>query len=137
MQRLDQRASSRPVEAIECCGLLGRPRRNEAIDALMPIVSERCIRRCLSVEAEEALDRPLDRRAVIDETVTVTEPEIAFAMRKIAEMERWMVEGAACVAVAGLIKRAEAYRRRKVAAVLCGRNIALETFLRAVDGSRH
>lgn len=74
-------------------------------------------------------------QAVIDETVLVTEGEIARAMRRIAEAERWMVEGAAGVALAGLIKTAEAYRGRKVAVVLCGRNIALETFLKAVDGA--
>src|SRR3569833_638310 len=47
---------------------------------------------------------------VIDATVTVSEDEIARAMRKIAEGERWMVEGAAGVAVAGLIKTARRYR---------------------------
>ncbi|MEV6620823.1 threonine/serine dehydratase [Amycolatopsis sp. NPDC051106] len=69
---------------------------------------------------------------VIDETVTVSEDEIARAMRKIAEGERWMIEGAAGVAVAGLIKTARRYRGKKVAVVLCGRNVTLETFLRAV-----
>jgi threonine dehydratase len=69
---------------------------------------------------------------VIDETVTVTETEIGQALRRIAEAERWMVEGAAGVALGGLIKTAEAWRGRKVAVVLCGRNIALETFLAAV-----
>jgi threonine dehydratase len=69
---------------------------------------------------------------VIDETVTVSEDEIARAMRKIAEGERWMIEGAAGVAVAGLVKTAERYRGKKVAVVLCGRNVTLETFLRAV-----
>lgn len=69
---------------------------------------------------------------VIDETVTVSEDEIAHAMRKIAEGERWMIEGAAGVAVAGLVKTAERYRGKKVAVVLCGRNVTLETFLRAV-----
>lgn len=69
---------------------------------------------------------------VIDETVTVTEPEIARAMRKIADGERWIVEGAAGVAVAGLIRTAEQYRGQKVAVVLCGRNVALETFLGAM-----
>ncbi|WP_284742271.1 threonine/serine dehydratase [Amycolatopsis sp. RTGN1] len=69
---------------------------------------------------------------VIDETVTVSEDEIARAMRKIAEGERWMIEGAAGVAVAGLVKTAERYRGKKVAIVLCGRNVTLETFLRAV-----
>ena len=72
--------------------------------------------------------------AVIDTTVTVTEAEIASAMRTIAQTERWMIEGAAGVAVAGLVKSAAAYPGRKVAAIVCGRNIALEKFLRAVTG---
>jgi threonine dehydratase len=70
---------------------------------------------------------------VIDETVTVSETEIADAMRRIADAEHWMVEGAAGVALAGLIKRAESYRGRKVAVVLCGRNIGLDRFLAAIN----
>jgi threonine dehydratase len=69
---------------------------------------------------------------VIDDTLTVSEAEIADAMRKIAISERWMVEGAAGVALAGLVKQAAAYKGRKVAVVLCGRNIQLDTFLKAV-----
>jgi threonine dehydratase len=75
-------------------------------------------------------------RDVIDEMVTVTEAEIAGAMRRIAEGDRWIVEGAAGVAVAGLIRSAAAYRGRKVAAVLCGRNIALGRFLTAIGASK-
>jgi threonine dehydratase len=71
-------------------------------------------------------------REVIDETLTVTEAEIASAMRLIAQGDRWIVEGAAGVAVAGLIRTAAAWKGRKVAAVLCGRNIALDKFLKAV-----
>ena len=74
-------------------------------------------------------------QAVIDDTVVVTEAEIAQAMRRVAESDRWMVEGAAGVALGGLIKTAEAWKGRKVAVVLCGRNIALETFLKAVGGA--
>jgi threonine dehydratase len=70
---------------------------------------------------------------VIDETVTVTETEIARAMRSVAAAEHWIVEGSAGVALAGLVKRAESFQGRKVAAVLCGRNIALETFLQAME----
>ncbi|TDV49982.1 threonine/serine dehydratase [Actinophytocola oryzae] len=69
---------------------------------------------------------------VIDETVTVGEDEIARAMRLVADGERWMIEGAAGVAVAGLLRTAERYRGKKVAVVLCGRNIALATFLTAI-----
>jgi threonine dehydratase len=71
--------------------------------------------------------------AVIDATLTVTEAEIAGAMRAIAQNDRWMIEGAAGVAVAGLLKSAHAYPGRKVAAILCGRNIALDKFLHAVS----
>lgn len=70
---------------------------------------------------------------VIDETVTVGEDEIARAMRLVAEGERWIVEGSAGVAAAGLLQRAAHYRGKKVAVVLCGRNIALETFVSAVS----
>jgi threonine dehydratase len=69
---------------------------------------------------------------VIDDTVTVSEEEIARAMRMVAEGERWMIEGSAGVAVAGLLQTAARYRGKKVAVVLCGRNIAMETFLTAI-----
>jgi threonine dehydratase len=72
-------------------------------------------------------------QAVIDETVTVSEIEIARAMRAVAEAERWMIEGAAGVALAGLIKLADRYQGKKVAVVLCGRNVALDTFLGALQ----
>lgn len=72
-------------------------------------------------------------QAVIDSTVTVSEPEIATAMRQVAATEHWIIEGAAGVALAGLIKTASTWRNRTVAVVLCGRNIALETFLAAIN----
>jgi len=72
-------------------------------------------------------------REVIDETITVTEAEIARSMRRVAQAEHWIVEGSAGVALAGLAKCAPAFRHRKVAAVLCGRNIAFERFLQAVQ----
>ncbi|MGN6691808.1 MAG: pyridoxal-phosphate dependent enzyme, partial [Sphingopyxis sp.] len=68
----------------------------------------------------------------IDTRIVVEECEIAAAMKRIAETERWMIEGAAGVAFAGLVQQAERYRGRKVAVVLCGRNIALDLFLRTV-----
>lgn len=77
-----------------------------------------------------AITLPIARR-VIGRTALVDEAEIKAAMRKIAEAERWIVEGAAGVAAAGLIQLAEHYQGKPVAVVLCGRNIKLETFLEA------
>jgi threonine dehydratase len=71
---------------------------------------------------------------VIDERMTVSEAEIAAAMRTVAQSDRWIIEGAAGVAVAGLLKGCSAYRGRQVAAVICGRNIALDKFLHAIEG---
>lgn len=68
----------------------------------------------------------------IDSTVLVSESEIAAAMRLIAANERWIVEGAAGVAVAAFLKTAHNYRDKNVAIVVCGRNISLDKFLEAV-----
>lgn len=71
---------------------------------------------------------------VIDTRIVVTEAEIAAAMRRLAAADHWMVEGAAGVALAGLVKKADRYRGKTVAIVLCGRNIALDTYLAAIGG---
>ena len=71
--------------------------------------------------------------AVIDDTVEVSEVEIALAMQRIAQADQWIVEGAAGVALAGLIQRAPAYRNKRVAVVLCGRNIDVEVYLSAIS----
>lgn len=71
-------------------------------------------------------------QAVIDATVVVSETEIAAALSKLMATEDLMVEGAAGVALAGLLKSAQAYRGRKVAVVLCGRNIGPRAFLAAI-----
>ena len=42
------------------------------------------------------------------------------------EPERWLVEGAAGVALAGFLRERPAYARKNVAVVLCGRNISPE-----------
>jgi threonine dehydratase len=58
--------------------------------------------------------------------VLVSEDEIKQAMRLVLERERWVIEGAAGVAVAAMLKVAEQYRGQRVVALLCGRNIAAE-----------
>lgn len=72
-------------------------------------------------------------RQVIADTALVSEAEIKGAMKLIAQTDRWMVEGAAGVAVAAMLKLAPAYQGRDVVVVLCGRNILLKKFIEAVQ----
>ncbi|SFV00507.1 threonine/serine dehydratase [Pseudoduganella namucuonensis] len=72
-------------------------------------------------------------RQLIDDCLLLTEEEIRQAMRLLAHTERWMVEGAAGVALAGMLKVAPLWQGRKIGVVLCGRNVALPDFLAAVQ----
>jgi len=71
-------------------------------------------------------------KQVISDTCLLTEAEIKAAMKRVAQTDRWMIEGAAGVAVAALLKYAPKYQGRAVAVVICGRNIMLEKFIEAV-----
>jgi threonine dehydratase len=71
-------------------------------------------------------------REVITGTALVTEEEIMAAMKLLAQTDRWMVEGAAGVALASMLKLSSQYQGRAVAVVLCGRNIMLNKFIEAV-----
>ncbi len=70
---------------------------------------------------------------VIDDTALVTEDEIKAAMALLARSDRWIVEGAAGVALAALLKQAPQQPGRTLVAVLCGRNIQLSEFIQAVS----
>ncbi|HKE26062.1 MAG TPA: threonine/serine dehydratase [Bryobacteraceae bacterium] len=65
-------------------------------------------------------------RGVIDRPVSVPETAIAAAMRLVLETEHWLIEGAAALAVAAFLQQAPRYRNRRVAIVLCGRNVSPE-----------
>lgn len=65
---------------------------------------------------------------VIDEYVLVSEDEIKAAIKMLARYERQMVEGAAGVALAAFMQQANRWRGKRVAVVLCGRNISLDKF---------
>ena len=70
----------------------------------------------------------------IDRSILVVEPHIEQALREVLARHRFLVEGAAALAVAGLRQDAERLRGRRVAVVICGANIGLEK-LRAVLGA--
>ncbi|EOI6443720.1 threonine/serine dehydratase [Yersinia enterocolitica] len=70
---------------------------------------------------------------LIDQKVLVSEQEIKDAMRLIAHTDRWMIEGAAGVALTAALKQAPLWQGKKVAVVLCGKNIVLKKYLGAVS----
>ena len=70
-------------------------------------------------------------QSLIDHRVLVSEAAIGSAMRLLAEQERWIVEGAAGVAMAACLACASSLAGKTVAVVLCGRNIDFTRFLAA------
>ena len=67
-------------------------------------------------------------RELADELVTVSEEEIAGAMRRAFTMHGLTVEGAAGVAIAAFLRQAARWRGRRVAAIVCGGNVSPATF---------
>jgi threonine dehydratase len=61
---------------------------------------------------------------VIDHSVLVSEDEILSAMRMVRDKKAWLIEGAAGVAVAAVLKEQERYRGKKVAVIICGGNVS-------------
>ena len=59
---------------------------------------------------------------VIDRSVLVTEDEIIHAMRRVRDLRGWIIEGAAAVAVAALVRDHKRYAGKRVAVVICGGN---------------
>jgi threonine dehydratase len=70
-------------------------------------------------------------RAGLSGILTVTDAEIAAAMRTLLSTTHQLVEGAGAAGLAGLVKLRERLQGRRVAVVLTGGNLDLAT-LRAV-----
>jgi len=97
-----------------------------------------------SIEAGEIIDMPSEptlsdgtaggiekgsvtfalNQAVVDDWVVVDEDQIADAMRQYMDREDGVIEGAAGVAIAGMLTRGDELIGRKVVVVICGGNIA-------------
>ncbi|HLK32823.1 MAG TPA: pyridoxal-phosphate dependent enzyme, partial [Terriglobales bacterium] len=74
-------------------------------------------------------------RKLIDDCVLVSEAEIVAAMKLILEKERWLVEGAAALPVAAYLQQARKYAGKKVAILLCGRNIPFKRLQAVLNGT--
>lgn len=73
----------------------------------------------------DAITFPLNQ-AVVDDWVEVDEEQIAAAMRLYMDSEEGVVEGAAGVAIAGLLARAADIAGKQVVVVICGGNVSDE-----------
>ena len=81
---------------------------------------------------EDAITFPLVRD-LVDDYVSVSEGEIAHAMRTFIGTHCMLIEGSAGVAIAGYLKRHAQWRGKRVAIVLCGANIAIDTLRDVLD----
>ena len=73
-------------------------------------------------------------RDLVDETLLVSEDEIAQAMRYIFETQRLVVEGGAAVGVATLMAKKIEVKGKNVALVYRGNNVYLETVRKVLEG---
>jgi threonine dehydratase len=63
-------------------------------------------------------------RAVIDTTVLVDEDEILQTMRLVLKERGWLIEGAAAVSLAALLKTSASYAGKTVVVLFCGSNVS-------------
>jgi threonine dehydratase len=71
-------------------------------------------------------------QAAIDRAVLVSEDEIRAAMRLVLETEHWLIEGAAAVAVAAFRQEMHRWEGKRLAIVICGRNVSPEVLSRVL-----
>ena len=74
----------------------------------------------------DAITFPLCQQ-LVDDFILVTEEEIRQAMRVCIETQHMLIEGAAGVPLAALLKTPQRFREKTVVVVLCGANLSLET----------
>ena len=72
-------------------------------------------------------------RLCVDHWLTVTEDEIAAAMRLIYRESGESIEGAAGVAVASLLKTGRRFAGQRLAVVICGGNVDSDTWQRVLE----
>lgn len=69
---------------------------------------------------------------IVDEYVVVTEEQIAAGMRAFIDSHHMLLEGAAGVAIAGLIASGDKYKNKNVVVVVCGGNISRDTLKKVI-----
>jgi threonine dehydratase len=73
-------------------------------------------------------------RSLVDQTITVTEEEIAVAILRLVELEKSVIEGAAAAALAACLPRKLRYlAAKRVVLLLCGGNIDPNVLSRVIE----
>lgn len=72
-------------------------------------------------------------RTLVDDWVLVSEEEIAGAMRDFISEHHQLIEGSAAVVLAALARKATELAGQRVAVVLCGANVGLDTLKRVLS----
>jgi threonine dehydratase len=75
---------------------------------------------------KDAITFPLCQR-LVDDYILVSEDEIRHSMCLFIETHHMLIEGAAGVPLAALLKMPERFQQKTVVIVLCGANLSLET----------
>ena len=69
---------------------------------------------------------------LIDDVVLVSEEQIAAAMRQYMDSEHQLIEGAAGVAIAAMLRNKEKIAGRNAVVLICGANISRDTLKSAL-----
>ena len=72
-------------------------------------------------------------RDFVDRYISVTEEEIAANLREFMDAQHMLIEGSAAVPIAALLKMTDQLRGARVAIVLCGANISLDTLRQVLN----
>lgn len=72
-------------------------------------------------------------RHYVDDIVTVDEEEIASAILLLLERVKTVAEGAGAASIAAVLNRLSGYKNRKIAAVISGGNIDVNTMTRIIN----
>lgn len=86
---------------------------------------------CAGGVDQDAITLELCQRYV-DDMLLLSEDEIAAAIRTLFEEHRLVAEGSAAMSVGALLKHPERFEGRKTVLVICGRNIAIDTFKKII-----
>jgi threonine dehydratase len=72
-------------------------------------------------------------RDYVDQYISVSEEEIAASLREFIGAQHMLIEGSAAVSIAAFQKTAGQLHGARVAIVLCGANISMETLKEIVS----